>query len=201
MRRSGMPFIVDARGLECPEPAMRTGKALRDNEEGTVIVDDETAVKNISTGVTKRGHTVEVEQKGKDFYLHIKRMNAEPVSGKELPPYCTPGETVVFFASDTICRGNDEFGGILANSLIYSFLEVEPKPDTIIFMKSGVKLVIEGSKAQDDVKKLADRGVQVFACGRCLDFFGLKEKLAVGTVSNAYTIAETLPGAGKVVRF
>jgi peroxiredoxin family protein len=61
--------------------------------------------------------------------------------------------------------------------------------------------VVEGSEVLDDMEKLVQAGVQILACGTCLDFFGLKDKLKVGEISNAYTISETLLEAGKVVRF
>jgi hypothetical protein len=60
-------------------------------------------------------------------------------------------------------------------------------------------VVAEWSPVLDDLRLLAGRGVQLLACGTCLDYFQLKEKVAVGTVSNMYTIAEALLGAGKVV--
>jgi hypothetical protein len=41
--------------------------------------------------------------------------------------------------------------------------------------------------------------VEVLACGTCLGYYGLKKKVAVGEVSNMYTIAETMLSAGKVV--
>ena len=34
-------------------------------------------------------------------------------------------------------------------------------------------------------------------CGTCLDYYGLKDKLAVGTVTNMYSIVETMAKAGK----
>ena len=37
-------------------------------------------------------------------------------------------------------------------------------------------------------------------CGTCLDYYGLKEKLKVGTVTNMYSIAETMNQAGKIIR-
>lgn len=39
--------IIDARGLACPEPVVRTKKALAANKEFTVLVDNETAKENI----------------------------------------------------------------------------------------------------------------------------------------------------------
>ena len=196
-----MSKVIDARGLSCPEPAIQTGRTLKDYDEITVIVDDEVAVQNISTGVKKRGYDVQVEKKGKDFYLHIQK-GEETVEEDKAITFSSPsGDTVVLFTSDRIGRGDDELGRILTGALLYSFCEVEPKPQIIIFMNSGVKLVIEGSSVLEDLNKLTAEGVQIFSCGTCLDFFGLKDKIAVGEISNAYTIAETLLEAGKVIGF
>ena len=51
----------------------------------------------------------------------------------------------------------------------------------------------------EDLQTLEEQGMRILICGTCLNHFGLKEKVAVGTVSNMYTIAEELLGAGKVV--
>jgi hypothetical protein len=40
----------------------------------------------------------------------------------------------------------------------------------------------------------------VLVCGTCLNHFAIKDKLAVGSVSNIYTIIETLSRAGKIIR-
>ena len=76
---------------------------------------------------------------------------------------------------------------------------VEPLPQTIIFFNSGVKLVVEGSPVVEDLQALEAQGIEVLACGTCLGHYGLKERVAVGEVSNMYTIAEMMLGAGKVV--
>ena len=44
------------------------------------------------------------------------------------------------------------------------------------------------------------QGVEILTCGTCLNFYGLADKLAVGAVTNMYTIVETLAGAGKVIK-
>lgn len=193
---------LDLRGLKCPEPAIRTGKALRYADELIVIVDDETAPQNISRGVKNRGYNIEMVRRGKDHYLHISKGPETDGGEVEFDLSCAVvGPTVVFFATDTIGRGDDGLGRILMKSIIYSFTEVEPKPGTIIFMNSGVRLAVEGSEVLEDLGKLGENGVNILVCGTCLDYFGLKDRLAVGEISNAYTIAETLLGAGKVVRF
>ena len=55
-------------------------------------------------------------------------------------------------------------------------------------------------KAIEDLKDLAAAGVTVMTCGTCLDFYGLKEKLQVGTVSNMYDIVEAQISSAKVIR-
>ena len=37
-------------------------------------------------------------------------------------------------------------------------------------------------------------------CGTCLNFYGLTEKLSVGSVTNMYAIVEKLTQAGNVVK-
>ncbi|HID89547.1 MAG TPA: sulfurtransferase-like selenium metabolism protein YedF, partial [Anaerolineae bacterium] len=51
----------------------------------------------------------------------------------------------------------------------------------------------------EDLQGLVERGVEILACGTCLGYYELKEKIAVGGVSNMYTIAEALLRAGRVV--
>ncbi len=40
----------------------------------------------------------------------------------------------------------------------------------------------------------------MLTCGTCLDFYGIKEKLSVGTVTNMYEIVERMEQAGTVLR-
>ena len=47
---------------------------------------------------------------------------------------------------------------------------------------------------------MEEQGVEIMTCGTCLDYYGLKEKLAVGTVTNMYSIVEKLAGADKIIQ-
>jgi hypothetical protein len=42
--------------------------------------------------------------------------------------------------------------------------------------------------------------VEILSCGTCLDFYGLKEKLKVGIISNMYDIAQSLLEADRLIR-
>jgi len=77
---------------------------------------------------------------------------------------------------------------------------VEQVPDRMLFVNSGVLLTTEGSEVLEALEQLGNRGAEVMSCGVCLDFFHRKEKLRVGTVTNMFTIAESLLTADSVVR-
>ncbi|MFC1856225.1 sulfurtransferase-like selenium metabolism protein YedF, partial [Thermodesulfobacteriota bacterium] len=103
----------------------------------------------------------------------------------------TPG-VVLFVKSSTIGRGDDELGRVLITGFINTISSHETPPKKIFFVNSGVTLTAEGSDVIDALVKLADSGVEIFSCGTCLDFYGLKEKLAVGKVGNMYELVDTL---------
>ena len=42
--------------------------------------------------------------------------------------------------------------------------------------------------------------MEILTCGTCLDFYGLKDKLAVGGVTNMYAIVEKMSKAAKVIK-
>lgn len=203
-----MPKVVDARGLPCPQPVILTRNAMRESAPGpagggavTTIVDNETAQRNVTRMAEKAGSVVQVEQKEDGIYLHIGGTQALEQQA-EVARDATPsgGPLVLVVSSVFMGRGeHDDLGHILIRGFFHALGEVQPLPQTIICYNSGVKLVVEGSPVLEDLQELSERGVQVLACGTCLGHYGLKDEVAVGDVSNMYTIAETMLGAGKVI--
>ena len=195
-----MTNTVDARGLACPQPVILTRNALQEGDAVTTIVDNETAQHNVTRMAKKAGCTVQSEERDDGIYLHIAREGA-PLDETASQPASVPAEgpLVLVIPSEFMGRGDAELGQILIRGFFHALGEVEPLPDTIVFFNSGVKLVVEGSPVLEDLQYLSERGAEVLACGTCLGHYGLKEKIAVGEVSNMYTIAETMLRAGKVV--
>ena len=70
----------------------------------------------------------------------------------------------------------------------------------MVFYNGGAKLTVEGSESLEDLKSLEAQGVEIVTCGTCLDFYGIKDKLAVGTATNMYDIVERQMQAASVVR-
>ena len=196
-----MVKIVDARGFPCPQPVIMTRNALQESDAVTTIVDNETAQRNVTRMAEKAGCTVQAEERKDGIYLHITQEGI-PLGEVVPQPTSAPAEgpLVLVIPSEFMGRGeHPELGEILVRGFFHTLGEVEPLPDTIIFFNSGVKLVVEGSSVLEDLRDLHERGVEILVCGTCLGYYGLKDKVVVGEVSNMYTIAETMLRAGKVV--
>jgi selenium metabolism protein YedF len=200
-----MKQTVDARGLSCPQPVVLTLKALALADEVTTIVDNQAAVENVTRLARSRGCSVEVAEREDGIYLSMRKEDApDGPAVLDHVVVCSSagapkGPLVLFVPSDCFGRGPAELGERLMGALFHALVEVSPKPDKIIFMNAGVKLVVEGSRALEDIRALGAQGIEVLACGTCLSYFELTEKLAVGRVSNMYDIATALLGAGSVV--
>jgi selenium metabolism protein YedF len=143
---------------------------------------------------------VQVEERDGTMHLHIRGGRAlqeeEPLS--ETAP--AGGALVLTVPSEFMGRGeHDELGHVLIRGFFHALGELQPLPEKIIFFNSGVKLVVEGSPVLEDLQALSRRGVEITACGTCLEYYKLKEHSAVGEISNMYTIAETMLGACKVI--
>jgi selenium metabolism protein YedF len=180
---------------------IKTRNAMEQSDAIVTIVDNETAQRNVTRAAEKSGATVEAEQRADGIYLYIIRETgaAEAIAAEESAP-APGGSLVLVVPSEFMGRGgHDELGQILMRGFLHTLGEVEPLPDTIIFFNSGVKLVVEGSSVVEDLKALVEKGVEILACGTCLGYYDLRDNVAVGTVSNMYTIAEAMVGAASLL--
>lgn len=188
-----MKIEVDARGEACPRPVIMTKKELDKIGEGiiTTIVDNEVAKVNITKLADSLGYEYKVDKKSdNEYYIHITKGELTEESNICIPD--TFKDMTIAFSSDTMGKGSEELGKILMKSFVYTLTEAIPFPATLVFYNGGVHLTCEGSEVLEDLKKLADEGVEIISCGTCLDYFEIKDKLQVGEVSNMYTIYEKL---------
>ena len=70
----------------------------------------------------------------------------------------------------------------------------------MLFYNGGATLTTEESDSLEDLKSLEAQGVEILTCGTCLDYYDLKEKLAVGSVTNMYSIVEIMAKANRIIR-
>jgi len=192
---------IDCRKQACPYPVLMAKQALGRMTEGEVIlvVDNMAACENVERFAKSQGCPVTIEKRGADFHLRLQKGKSgegrETVSEKK-----DRGNIVVYLNSRFLGIGDEGLGSILMRSYLKTLLELDTKPNRLILINSGVWLSSEGSDVLETLKVLSERGVEILSCGTCLDFYGLKEKVKVGVVSNMFTIAQTLLEAERVVR-
>ena len=94
----------------------------------------------------------------------------------------------------------DELGKVLIKGFIFAVTQLDTLPKKMLFYNGGATLTAEGSDSLEDLKSLEAQGVEILTCGTCLDYYHLKEKLAVGSVTNMYAIVEAMAEAGRIIR-
>ena len=207
-------ITINAMGDTCPIPVIKTQnaiKALTKADEVEVLVDNEVAVQNLTKLAGSMGCGVKSEKKAEKEYRvvitvsedKLPEQTEEKESVKESEEVCIPDarkNTVVVMASDKMGEGEDELGKVLIKGYIYALTQLETLPKTILFYNKGAYLTCEGSASLEDLKSLEAQGVEILTCGTCLNYYGITEKLQVGTVTNMYVIAETMAKADKVVK-
>lgn len=191
--------ILDCRAHQCPYPVVEARKLIL-AEPGVpicVLVGDDTARENVTRMAKNQGYAIQSKPADGGFALELTPGGESRTAAASTP---APGKTVVFIAADVMGSGSDELGHILLKNFIFTLTELEPAPDTLLFVNAGVKLTSKGSDVLDALEKLACMGADIASCGLCLDYFHLKELLAVGRVTNMLDIAETLRTAGRTIR-
>lgn len=214
-----MAIIVDARGKLCPEPIIETKKAIQ--EQGVPVitmVDNEIARQNVEKMAQQMGFYAESSEIEGGFRILIQSVSSDVLSAvmgdaakaleQHLPalepvafaPQSAMGKTVVILSSNCMGTGDDALGAALMKGFVYALTQLDTAPDTVLLYNGGAKLSAEGADTVEDLKVLQENGAEILTCGTCLSHYGLTDALAVGSVTNMYTIAETLMEAGKVIR-
>jgi selenium metabolism protein YedF len=221
-----MEKTVDLRGLVCPEPVLKTKKMLDDGsvQQVEALVESEVNVNNLQrlARSLKMHFRAEPEQ---DYYrVTINREGsssgdsqsgtsaahpvavqpghaheAAPASGSSKRNETEVG-TVLFLAKDKFGDGDPEFSNQLLNMFLQTLLQSGHQPRAILMANAGVKLLAPDSpsfKVLDDFK---NAGVEVLACGLCVEFYGLKGKIPVEQITNMFAICEFLMVADKVIQ-
>jgi selenium metabolism protein YedF len=106
---------------------------------------------------------------------------------------------VLFVTGKTIGQGEEKLGEKLLTAFFQVLEEGEDLPAHILLMHEGVKLSVEETPVLDVLKVLERKGVKIFSCGTCLDYYNIKDQLKVGQVGNMYGIKDILVKADKII--
>jgi len=185
---------------QCPYPVVETRKQMLANPGQLleVLVGDQAGRDNVSRLATKMGYQASAEATGKGFRLTLSSTKSNPQEQAQ-PTTAATGKTVIYCGSDRMGAGDDEFGRILMRNFLTTLLEMDPLPDIILFVNSGINLTTAGSDVLEALETLDSRGVDIASCGLCLDFYQKKEQLKIGRTTNMFEMAEVQCQAGRVI--
>jgi selenium metabolism protein YedF len=205
----------DVRDLACPGPVLKLRALLDDGERQVRFhVADELCRSNVTRFAASRNAEIEVEPMADGTFLMTITVGpttagAAPddnellvcdVTEADATTAAPRGPRVVQISAATMGTGDDELGGILLRSFVKTQAQLERMADAIIFYNAGVTLCCDGSLLLDDLRSLEQAGVEIIACGTCLNYFELADQLAVGRVTDMLEIASRLAEAGSIVR-
>jgi len=198
---------LDLRNMACPEPVIRTKRAVEANPGAvlTILLDNAASRENVTRMARSLGAEVECEEvAGGEFTLTVTAPEtaAAPDTEPEMVPCPIPSagaRPAVFVKNNVMGLGDDELGRILMKAFLKTLRDAEPLPACIIFVNAGVHLTTEGSEEIPTLEALAERGVEIISCGTCLDFFNKLNAVKVGIVGNMFDIVDRLTRAPKVI--
>ena len=203
-----MVKIIDCRGMACPLPVVNTKKCAEELSAGdvlTVLIDNEIAVQNLSRFAEHKGFSVSAEKKAEKEYAVVMTIaGTAATEAKEEEVACVMDSRrkgmLVVLSANTMGSGDPKLGAALMKAFVFALTKQDQLPETILCYNSGAYLTCDGADTLEDLKLLESEGVTILTCGTCLDFYGLKEKLSVGGVTNMYDIVERMEGAASVVK-
>ena len=199
---------VNAMGDTCPIPVVKAKNAIKELGGSGVVeikVDNEIAVQNLGKMAQQKGYGFKSEKNGPaEFTVTLEVGEAAAATGVEdIAEEClvptAQKKIVVAINSARMGHGHDELGTVLMKGFIFALTQQDKLPTTVLFYNGGANLTVEGSASLEDLKNLEAQGVEIMTCGTCLNYYGLGDKLAVGEVTNMYSIVEKLTQADLVV--
>ena len=200
-----MEKIVDARGMACPLPVVNAKKAAEGLHPGDTLivrVDNEIAVQNLQRFAQHMGFTAAGEKVSNSEFTVTMVIGGEAKAEPEIACNLDTRKKgmLVVLSGNTMGSGDERLGKALMKAFVFALTKQDVLPETILCYNTGAYLTTDGADTLEDLKLLESEGVTILTCGTCLDFYGLKEKLAVGGVTNMYDIVERMESAQTIVR-
>ena len=200
-----MEKLLDARGMACPLPVVNAKKAAEGLHPGDTLivrVDNEIAVQNLQRFAEHMGFTAAGEKVSESEFTVTMVIGGEAKAEPEIACNLDTRKKgmLVVLSGCTMGSGDERLGKALMKAFVFALTKQDVLPETILCYNTGAYLTTDGADTLEDLKLLESEGVTILTCGTCLDFYGLKEKLAVGGVTNMYDIVERMESVQTIVR-
>jgi selenium metabolism protein YedF len=108
-------------------------------------------------------------------------------------------KNTIIISSQWLGQGNDALGQNLMRNYLRKLWSEAEKVKEIIFYNSAVLLLTKEMNTAEALSGLEDSGVDLVACGTCVEHFGIQEKMVSGRISDMQEIANLMLGAEKVI--
>lgn len=197
---------LDCRGMECPAPVLQVRNAVEKEAPAAiaVLVDNEAARQNVIRFLEHQNYQVISEVQGSEF-----RVVGTREGGAKAPVALSAtvvkergtGEKkiMVLITSTHMGHGDDGLGDMLMFNFIKTLKEMGGDLWRVVFVNCGVSFTAEGSEAVPILQELSGEGVQISACGACLAYFHILDKIQVGEVTNMLEIVTGMKEADSVI--
>ena len=107
--------------------------------------------------------------------------------------------TLFVLSSDSLGRGDESLGRRLMMKFVQQVATLPARPHAIAFYNAGVTLLLASSPVIEVLKALEADGVDLMACGTCLDHYQIRQVIAAGRVSDMREIVTTMAASEKVI--
>lgn len=107
--------------------------------------------------------------------------------------------TVVFLGKDKFGDGDPEFSTTLISLFLQTMFASGHKPRAILLANTGVRLMSKQSSSRKVLNDFKEAGVEVLACGLCVEFYKLKEEIPTAQITNMFAICEYMFAADRVI--
>lgn len=108
-------------------------------------------------------------------------------------------DRVIIINNEGLGHGDRELGLKLMGAFLRKVWASPDKPQAILLYNSGVRLAAKGSEALGAMMGLYEAGVDILACGTCVEHYGLKEGMQAARISNMEEIASIILTGNHVV--
>lgn len=191
---------IDAIGLDCPQPVMKTKEAVDNGfTEFSILVDNKVAASNVARFLKMQSFSFSSKDNSGIIQIDAKKASDQVTLFKQTERKEPLSEISILLASDKIGADSNGLGDLLMKSYLGTLIEAKNTPKTVALMNEAVKLTLKESSALDSLKKLADKGTSILVCGACTKHFGITDQVKVGVISNMFEITEAVFDASKPI--
>ena len=202
-----MEKTIDTRGNTYLNPLVAVKNVLKTlsvDDKLNVVVDNIVSAQDLEEMAEQMNLPSQKIQQGTDYVvsLFVKKSFFVPQYDEVKKDETLKIKTsfIVVIDSEFMGRGDEQLGANLLKSFIYTLASSEELPTKIIMYNSGVKLAIDGSAVLTDLKKLQNVGVEIFVNDMSLEYYGLKDKLAVGKLISMSDLIKMQVEARKIIK-